>query len=125
MHLAIGDVVRDLEDMSLGSVVGIADDPSAARYLVLQLSGGELRRAWPHSVELVGRASNVLTTNQFVSMLVCMGLGLSAALCGYAVEQGSGGGLPASILTGLGLYSAVMTTFRLILRLTGPRRIRV
>jgi len=125
MQLAIGDVVRDLDDMILGSVVGFGDDQTVGRRVVLQLSGGSLRTAWPHKLELVARSSKAMTSGQRVGALIVTVIALVAGLLGAVAELAHGADLLLSALTGLGSACAVLLVFHLFLRMTSPRRFRV
>ncbi len=125
MQLAIGDVVRDLDDMILGSVVGFGDDQTVGRRVVLQLSGGELRTTWPHKLELVARSSKAMTSGQRVAALIATFVALVAGLLGGLAEQAQDANILLSALTGLGSASAVLLVFCLSLRMSSPRRFHV
>ncbi|MDH6127419.1 hypothetical protein [Kitasatospora sp. GP82] len=123
MQLAIGDVVRDRTDMELATVAGVAGQVGDDNLVVLQLSGGELRRVKPYDLEVVGRRPKMTTTGRSLVALACMGIAVIAGLLGC--QAASRGGWLLSVLTGFGSYSAVMALLQLYLRITGPRRIRI
>lgn len=125
MQLAIGDVVRDLDDLALGAVVGFGDDASVGRLVVLQLSGGVLRSAWPHNVELVARAATTMTTGRSVATLAVLVVAFVAGVFGCTAEQGLGAGLLLTVLTGLGSAYVVLLVSQLAARMTGPQRFRI
>ncbi|MFH8386901.1 hypothetical protein ACH4E7_39310 [Kitasatospora sp. NPDC018058] len=124
MQLAIGDVVRDRSDMTLGTVAGAADQADGS-VVVIQLSGGELRQVQRYDLELVGRRPESKTAGGSVASWGVHGLAFTAATLGGGAELASGGGWLLAFLVGLGSSSAVMTAVQAVQRMAAPRRIHV
>lgn len=124
MQLAIGDVVRDRGDMTLGTVAGVTNQ-SSGNLVALQISGGSVRLAEPYDLVIVARHSTAMTAGQSAIALIVFFCALAAAVMGCWAAQQSGAGWPLMLLASFGSYAAVQSGFRWWLRLTGPPRFRV
>lgn len=124
MKLAIGDVVRDRSNMTLGTVAGVTDQTEMV-LVALQVSGGGLRLAEPNDLDIVARRSSPMTTRRSVTALAVFVLGVIASIVAFRSAEDLGAGWLLMFLTGLGSYSAVTAAYRCWVRLTGPRRFRV
>jgi hypothetical protein len=124
MQLAIGDVVRDRNDLVLGTVAGVTNHPGGG-LVAVYLPGDAVRLCHPSDLDVVARYVKPATTRQGVIALGVVILGLLAAYVGSDAAWEQGAGWPLVLLSGLGPHTAVMTAYQWALRLTGPRRFRV
>ncbi|GHG60468.1 hypothetical protein [Streptomyces griseocarneus] len=124
MKLAIGDVVRDRNDMALGTFAGIARH-GAERRVTVQLPGGSFRLVSPGAVVLVARPARPTTIGRGVVALLFLVGALVAAFLGGRSAEHLGADRLVIFLCGLGAYSAVMAAYQWWLRFTSPRRFRV
>ena len=124
MRLAIGDAVYDRTDMTLGTVAGVINNANGS-CVVLRLSGEGLRQAMPYDLEIVARSSKATTAGRSLATGAAVITATATALFSSVAEAGANGALVPTVLVGVGSYTAVMAIYRLWLRITGPRRIRV
>lgn len=124
MRLAIGDVVRDRNTLTLGTVAGVASHAGLV-LIALHVSDGGIRYAEPGSLDVLARSPKPMTPARTVATLVVVALAALAAFLGCRSAQELGADWPLTAVTSLGSYSAVMLVFQVGQRLTGPPRFRV
>lgn len=124
MHLAIGDVVRDRSDMTLGTVVGLVTEVDGNRVAVY-VPGSTVRLSDPYDLDVIARHAGPTATGRGLAVPVALILATFAALFGCLSARSAGAGWLPVLLSGLGGAAAVMTAYRCWARLTGPRRFRV
>lgn len=124
MRLAIGDVVRDRNDLALGTVAGVTSHPGGS-LVAVYLPEDAVRLCAPSDLDVVARYARPTTTRDGVIGLVVVILGLLAAYLGSDAAWEQGAGWLLALLSGLGAWTAVMTAYQWALRLNGPRRLRV
>ncbi|MFJ2957063.1 hypothetical protein [Streptomyces sp. NPDC087270] len=123
MHLAIGDVVRDRTDRSLGRVAGVASHPDGP--LVAFQVADDLHLAEPADLDIVARAvvpaargrSAARATGHVIAVLF-------AFVAGHSARE-VGADWLLTFLAGAGGYSAATSVVRWTARLAAPRRFRV
>ncbi|MBZ4321473.1 hypothetical protein [Streptomyces huiliensis] len=123
IKLSIGDVVRDRGSMTLGTVSGIAAQPTG-NLVALQVTGG-VRLVEPEDVEVVARRSEPMTTGQAVVAGTVFVLALLVAYLGGNTVRGLGADWLVVGLTSLGGYMAVSYLYGFARRLVRPRRFRI
>ncbi|MBC2877852.1 MULTISPECIES: hypothetical protein [Streptomyces] len=123
IKLAIGDVVRDRDSKTLGTVSGIAAQPTG-NLVALQVTGG-VRLVEPKDVEMVARRSEPMTTRRAVGAVTAFVLALLVAYLGGNTAHRLGADWLVVGLTSLGGYMAVSYLYGFVLRLVRPRRFRV
>ncbi|MEV4925526.1 hypothetical protein [Streptomyces roseoverticillatus] len=125
MQLTVGDIARSQEDLSLGTVAGVADH-GEGKLVVLRLpNGGGLSFVEPCSLVVVGRYVPPVSTSRSVVALVFLGFALLVAYISCRSAEDIGADWLLTLLAGLGGFKAVAITYQCWARLTGPRRFRV
>ncbi|WP_354642905.1 hypothetical protein [Kitasatospora camelliae] len=124
MQISIGDVVRDRADQALGTVAGVASR-SDGNVLVVQLSGGGLRNVAPYDLEVVARRAAPMTACRSIAISAAVLIAIMAAFLGAQAERTLGAGWLLTLMVSLGSSTTVIAAFQMLLRMTGPRRIRL
>jgi hypothetical protein len=125
MLLAIGDVVRDVTDMALGTVVGLVPSRDGGPRVLIHVAGHPVRFADPYDVQLVARHPAPVTRGRRVfGLAVLLVAGLATAVTAL-FAQAVGAGWLLTLLSGLGALSAVTVAAGWCVRLSAPRRFRV
>ncbi|WKU47038.1 hypothetical protein Q3V23_24900 [Streptomyces sp. VNUA116] len=124
MQLTLGDVARSREDITLGTVAGIADH-GEGKLVVLRLPNGGLSFVEPCSLVVVGRYAPPASTRRSVVALVFLGFALLVAYISCRSAEEVGADWLLTLFAGLGGFKVVAIAYQCWARLTGPRRFRV
>ncbi|MFI9720758.1 hypothetical protein ACIHFE_14040 [Streptomyces sp. NPDC052396] len=124
MKLAIGDVVRLLDDMALGTVTGFSGDGSN-RFVVVTDAGGMLRYARAGQLALVARHLQPMTRGRRIVGGFAFAIALLMTYVAVRSARELGADWALAFLSGLGGYTVIAVAYRWWIRLTGSRRVRV
>ncbi|MFH8785039.1 hypothetical protein [Streptomyces roseoverticillatus] len=125
MQLTVGDIARSQEDLSFGTVAGVADHGEGKLVVLRRPNGGGLSFVEPCSLVVVGRYVPPASTTRSVVALVFLGLALLVAYISCRSAEAIGADWLLTLLAGLGGFKAVAITYQCWARVTGPRRFRV
>ncbi|MEV0527075.1 hypothetical protein AB0I66_26945 [Streptomyces sp. NPDC050439] len=123
MRLAIGDVVRDRNDMVIGTVASL--DTNATRLVVIHVPGSTPRVTDARDLQIVARNSCPPTTLDRLLALFTLVVALLAAYVAARSVLGLGGSWLLTFMAALGGFTMFAVAYHWGLRLTGPRRIRI
>ncbi|MFD3885038.1 hypothetical protein [Streptomyces microflavus] len=124
MKLAIGDVVRDRSDLTLGTMAGVTVR-NGTSVVALCVSGGALRLSAPHDLEFVARRVPVRRRADAIRDVVIFVLAAISACCGAIFAQDAGAGLGVTAFATTGGFTTVLAAYGFGKWLVGPRRFRV
>ncbi|RKN74618.1 hypothetical protein D7231_12330 [Streptomyces klenkii] len=124
MQLTLGDVARSREDITLGTVAGIADH-GEGKLVVLRLPNGGLSFVEPRALVVVGRYVPPASAGRSFVALLFLGLALLVSYISCRSAESIGADWLLTFFAGLGGFKVVAIAYQCWARLTGPRRFRV